>query len=132
MRPEVLWSFVADQFIVDRFGKFSIVGIWEAINAANFPAVHPQLFIVTGWKGDALATLLTETRIWTPAGSLLLTTGTIPFKLSAAGKGINANQIVQTMFMQPGSYRVEVMSEGEIKHQFELLLLQQAAPSVQN
>jgi hypothetical protein len=124
---------VADQFIVDRFGKYSIVGIWDAISAPNFPAIHPQLFIVSGWTGDALAMIMAETRLWTPAGTLLLTTGLHPFRLSPSGKGINANQIVQTQFAQPGNYRVELIGDGEVKHQFEIgLVQQQPTPSVQN
>lgn len=46
MKPEVMWSFVADQFIVDQTGKFRILGAWEAIGAVR--AVHPQLFVAIG------------------------------------------------------------------------------------
>ncbi len=82
MSPKSCCHLSLTRFIVDRSGKFSIVGIWEAINAPNFPAVHPQLFIVTGWKGDALATLMTETRIWTPASTLLGHHGADPAQIS--------------------------------------------------
>jgi len=137
MRASVLWAFVADQFIIDRFGKYSIIGIWDGITASNFPAVHPLLFIVVGWKGDPLTTVMAETRIWTPAGTLLLTSGVHPMQLSPAGKGIDANQIMQTQFPQFGIYRIELIGDGEVKHQFEISLMQapqmmQGSTGVQN
>jgi hypothetical protein len=66
-----------------------------------------------------------------------LTSGLHPLQLSPAGKGIDANQIMQTQFPQPGNYRVEVIGAGEVKQEFEISLAQaqqtmQGGPSVQN
>lgn len=108
-----MWSFVADQFIVDQAGKFSIIGAWETIGAMSFPAVHPQLFVVTGWKGDPLASILAETKIWAPAGVLLTATGSHAFQLSNVGKGINVSQLINLQFPQPGEYTVEMFAFGE-------------------
>jgi hypothetical protein len=113
MKPEVMWSFVADLFILDQSGKFSIVGAWESITAMNFPAVHPQLFLITGWRGDPLATFMTETKLWMPSGALLSTTGNHPVHLSTAGKGLNVNQMVNLQFPQAGEYTIELFHFGD-------------------
>jgi hypothetical protein len=110
----------ADQFIVDRSGKFSIIGVWENIFATNFPALHPVLFVVTAWTGDPNAMLLTETRIWTPSQALLMTTGAQPFQLSPAGKGLSVNQFFQVQFAVPGQYRIEAVVNGVSAYHFDV------------
>ena len=128
MKPRVLWSFVADQFIVDQGGKFSVIGVWETVSAPMFPAVHPQLFVVTGWQGDPHANFLTETRLWTPSGALLTSTGPHPFQVSPVGKGINVNQFVNVNLPQSGAYRLEVLAYGEIAYDSTITVNQLGTP----
>lgn len=54
---------------------------------------------------------MTETKIWTPTGILLSTTGGHPFQLSKAGKGINISQLVN--LLQPGENTIEALLFGE-------------------
>lgn len=126
---EVLWAFAADQFIVDRAGKFSIIGIWEAVFAANFPALHPQVFIVAGWRGQPSGQLMYEIRVWTPANTLLATSNPTPFQLGPNGKGISVQQFAGVQLIQPGVYRIEILQNGVSAHQLELVA---ALPQVPN
>jgi hypothetical protein len=120
---------IADQFIVDTGGKFSIIGVWENLFAPTFPAVHPVMFILTMWKGDPNSSITVETRIWSPNKALLMSTGTGLVRLSPAGKGINVNQVFQTQFPMAGSYRVELLANGTSVHSYDLTIA--ALPTVQ-
>jgi len=117
---KLLWAFAADQFIVDRGGKFSIIGIWENVFAQAFPALHPQLFIVAGWQGAPMASLTSEVRIWVPSGALLSTSGATPLQLGPTGKGVSAQQFAPLQLMQPGVYRVDISLNGAVVHKLEL------------
>jgi len=117
---KLVWAFAADQFIVDRGGKFSIIGIWENVFAQTFPALHPQLFIVAGWQGPPMASMTNEVRIWVPAGTLLVTSGAVPLQLGPTGKGISVQQFAPLQLVQPGAYRVEIMLNGAVAHNLEL------------
>jgi len=117
---KVLWAFAADQFIVDRSGKFSIIGIWEAVFAPNFPAIHPQVFIVAGWSGQASAQMTYEVRIWAPGNTLLITSAPTPFQLGPNGKGISVHQFAPVQLAQPGTYKIEILMNGVLAHTMEL------------
>ena len=42
---------MCDYAIIDQFGKLSVMGIFEHIWIAKFPAVHPRLHLVLRLKG---------------------------------------------------------------------------------
>ncbi len=42
---------MCDYAIIDQFGKLSVLGIFEHIWIAKFPAVHPRLHLVLRLKG---------------------------------------------------------------------------------
>jgi len=44
-------ALVSDYALVDRFGKLSIMGIFEQLWIARFPAVHPRVHLVMRLKG---------------------------------------------------------------------------------
>jgi hypothetical protein len=126
---KVLWAFGADQFILDRGGKFSIIGIWEIIYAVSFPALHPQLFVVAGWQGAPSVALTYEIRVWTPGNTLVTTSGVTPFQLGPNGKGISIAQFAGLQLVQPGVYRVEIMQNGVTAHTLELTAAVPQVPS---
>ena len=48
---EINLALVCDYAIVDRFGKLSIMGIFEQLWINRFPAVHPRVHLVLRLKG---------------------------------------------------------------------------------
>ncbi len=44
-------ALVSDYALVDRFGKLSIMGIFEQLWIGRFPAVHPRVHLVLRLKG---------------------------------------------------------------------------------
>lgn len=128
MAPSVVWSLLADQFVADARGKFTIVGVWDEISAVNYPAVHPLLFIVTAWRGMPNGSFLAETRIWTPAQSLLFSTGPHPVVPGPSGKSIAIDQAVLLQFPTPGVYRLELVADRQSVHTSDFSLLQPNPP----
>src|SRR6202011_528133 len=122
MDVKVLWAMTADQFIVDQAGKFSVIGVWENLAALAFPAVHPLMFVVSAWEGDANSSVLAETRIWTPQQALLVSTGAMPLRFGANKRALSVNQLVQTQFVTPGAYRIEFLAEGRTLHYTDIQL----------
>ena len=45
------FAVVCDYAIVDQYGKLSVLGIFQHIWVAQFPAVHPRLHLVLRLKG---------------------------------------------------------------------------------
>ncbi len=44
-------ALICDYALIDRFGKLSVMGIFEHIWIAQFPTVHPRLHLVLRLKG---------------------------------------------------------------------------------
>src|SRR3972149_5788319 len=49
------FAVVCDYAIVDQYGKLSVLGIFQHIWVAQFPAVHPRLHLVMRLKGKRTA-----------------------------------------------------------------------------
>lgn len=45
------FAVVCDYAIVDQYGKLSVLGIFQHIWVAQFPAVHPRLYLVLRLRG---------------------------------------------------------------------------------
>ncbi len=45
------FAVACDYAVIDRFGKLSVMGIFQHVWVANFPAVHPRLHLVLKIKG---------------------------------------------------------------------------------
>lgn len=45
--PKLNFAHLCDYAFFSDMGKLNIMGIFKSINAQKFPAVHPQMFVVT-------------------------------------------------------------------------------------
>jgi hypothetical protein len=45
------FAVVCDYAIIDRFGKLSVLGIFQHIWVSQFPTVHPRMHLVIRLKG---------------------------------------------------------------------------------
>ncbi len=48
-KPELQFSVICDDIRREDNGKFMLIGLFEAIGSAVFPAVHSKLFIANRW-----------------------------------------------------------------------------------
>ncbi|HAK61544.1 MAG TPA: hypothetical protein DCO77_14410 [Nitrospiraceae bacterium] len=51
IKPQLNYTLLCDDVRQEVGGKFSLMGLFEAIYANTFPAVHPRFAIVNEWSG---------------------------------------------------------------------------------
>ena len=51
VRPTLVHTILCDDVRQETGGKFSLMGLFETISAATFPALHPRFAIVNEWSG---------------------------------------------------------------------------------
>jgi hypothetical protein len=104
VKPELLWGFFCDHFLVDASGKYSFIGIFERIGAVNFPAVHKALYVVCSVRGAPNTRSTAVFNIWTPEVQLLLSTQESPVQFGPDGRAMLAHLLYDLNFAGPGIY----------------------------
>jgi len=128
--PDVLSLIVCDQIITDRLtGKQSLIGMFSKIHARGFPAAHPQICVfvaLTEGRGETEFTIRivdsNEERSPIVEGR-----GTVKFHDPRAIANL-ALQFHGLTFPQPGEYRVQLWSAGELLREARLALLHVQVP----
>ncbi len=131
---------LADYANVTADGKLNIMGIFNVINAPQFPLVHPQMHLVVtleAYAAEAHHKKQVEIRLMSPDGAPLFTAGgelEIPQqrdpRLSGAPIGINHIIGLQNLrFEKPGDYHFAVLINGEVKEPPISLKVLQVGPA---
>ncbi len=122
--PDVLSMIVCDQIITDRLtGKQSIIGMFSKIHARGFPAAHPQLCVYValteGYGETELTIRVVDANDARPP--IVEGRGKVRFHDPRA----IANLVLQfhgLTFPEPGEYRVQLYSGGELLREARLEL----------
>ncbi len=123
--PEVLSLIVCDQIIVDRMtGKHSLIGLFSRIHAHRFPLVHAQLCVFTSLtEGYGRVDLTIRIADGDDARSPVVEgKGKVDFRDPRAV----AQMVLQfngLTFPQPGQYRLQIFSDGELLREARLDLV---------
>jgi hypothetical protein len=130
--PEVLSLLLCDQIITDRItGKQSLIGLFSVIHTLRFPTHHPQLAVfasLTGGHGTVNLTIrIVDANEKRPP--LVQGNGQVQFQTPLA----IANLVLQfhgLTFPEPGEYRIQLLSDGELLREarLRLMLAQQRGP----
>ncbi len=123
--PDVLALIVCDQIITDRLtGKQSLIGMFSRVHVRGFPATHPQLCVyvaLTEGHGETEFTLrIADANDERPP--IVEGKGKVVFKNPRA----IANLVLQfhgLTFPEPGEYRVQLHSGGELLREARLELV---------
>lgn len=123
--PEVLSLLICDQIITDRItGKQSLIGLFAVIHSTRFPIQHPQLSVfasLTGGHGRVnLMIRIVDSNEQRPP--LVQGQGQVEFKSPLAIANL-ALQFHGLTFPQPGEYRVQLLSEGNLLREAKLRVL---------
>jgi len=114
--PQVLTLIVCDQVITDRLtGKQSLIGMFSTVHARRFPAAHPLLSVyvmLSGGHGQtSLVIRIVDANDERPP--IVEGRGQVDFKDPRAIANL-ALQFHGLTFPQPGSYRVQILCDGEL------------------
>lgn len=129
------FAVVCDYALVDQYGKLSVMGIFQHIWVAQFPAVHPRLHLVLRLKGKRteVGQHQVKIRLTGPDGSEILSgDGTVNFAEPPAGiTEIEAGAILvfDVPFAQAGRYQYEITVDGGMQTTLPITVAQtQATP----
>lgn len=115
-----------DYAILDRFGKLSVLGIFQHIWVAQFPAVHPRLHLVLRLKGKRteIGDHPVRIRLYDEQrAEVLRGDGTVTFSEPPAGvTEIEAGCVLvfDVPFREPGRYVFEVSIDDSVATQLPL------------
>jgi hypothetical protein len=109
--PRVDWAVVCDYALVDGAGKISLLGIFERLFAANFPAMHPVMYFAAQWVGAPFSTIEVELRIWGPSKEMI-GTATQHIELAENGRSGAVIQLSPVPLPAPGEYVFELLGGG--------------------
>ena len=125
IRPNLQFSVVCDDVRREDNGKFMLIGIFEAINAREFPARHHTMFVANRWcKGEGSFTQKIRI-INTKDKSVIFQTEEQPFQLA----DIDTHHTIiskfnNLLFQDPGKYWVEVFLNNELILNYPIMLKQ--------
>lgn len=112
-------ALVCDYALIDRYGKLSVLGIFEQIWVKQFPAVHPRLHLVLRLKGrrTEIGDHRVRIRLEDEDGNEVISgDGKVTFAEPAAGVvEIEAGTVLvfDVPFQAPGAYRFVISVDDE-------------------
>jgi len=128
---KVTLAVLADAANVTRDGKLNIMGIFDSIQAQQYPVTHPQMQLVMRFEAD-----LGESRESNKVGvqlidedgkKLFALSGDIALGPVGPGQPIGSNHILtinMLKFEHPGDYEFKISINNEVKAEVPLKVLQ--------
>ena len=103
---------VCENAFTSSDGKLNIIGIFNQINALNFPALHPRLMIATSVSGEVRK--YTESiEIVSPGGEVIARAGN-PIEIFKSGGSANfIADFVGIVFPIEGKYEIKIKIDSE-------------------
>jgi hypothetical protein len=118
--PTLLYSVLCDDVRREDNGKFILIGLFETVGVASFPARHPTLYVVNCWC-SGIGSFKQRTRIFSPDGLKLIEDEETAFTLSdMKSKHRIVARFNNIYFQSPGEYAIEVLLNGELKVRYPL------------
>ena len=123
--PDVLSMIVCDQIITDRLtGKQSLIGMFSVVHAVGFPVTHPQVCVYValteGYGKTEFLIRIVDANDDRPP--IVEGKGVVNFKDPRSIANL-ALQFHGLRFPEPGSYRVQLYSDGELLREARLDLV---------
>jgi hypothetical protein len=113
IKPRLSYTLICDDVRQEMGGKFSLMGLFESIYSAAFPATHNRFAIVNEWIGGR-GEFIVKIRLLTPDRESVLSES--ESKLSLFNETQRHRDIsirYNTTFKVPGTYWVEMLLDGE-------------------
>ncbi|MBI3982649.1 MAG: hypothetical protein HY337_07035 [Gemmatimonadetes bacterium] len=130
------FAVVCDYAIVDQYGKLSVLGIFQHIWVAQFPALHPRLHLVLRLRGKRteVGEHPVRIRLCDEAGVEILNgSGTVVFAEPAAGiTEVEAGAVLvfDVPFPHAGRYAFEITVDREVQATVPLTVAQSPTAGV--
>jgi hypothetical protein len=121
MLPDLQSSVLCDDVRQERNGKFILIGLFDIIGFARFPAVFQRVCVVNRWCCGS-GTFTQRSRIVKPDGRSLLVQGK-PVKVNLPGEEATATSVeffINVRFESPGTHWVEILMEDSLRLRYPI------------
>lgn len=119
--PDLQSSLLCDDVRQERNGKFMLIGLFDGLGVAQFPAVFQRICLVNRWCcGEGEFTQ--HSRIVAPDGMTPITQGK-PVKVNLPSSVATATSVeifLNVKFETEGTYWVEVLLNDDLKIRYPL------------
>jgi hypothetical protein len=113
VKPTLAYTILCDDIRQEVGGKFSLMGLFETIHAATFPAVHPRFAVVNEWRGGR-GEFTAKIRLLMPDRSQVIAESESKISLySETQRHRDITIRMNTTFKAPGTYWIEMILDGE-------------------
>jgi hypothetical protein len=130
IKPTVSFTIICDDVRQEVGGKVSLMGLFENIYAAKFPAIHPRLAILTEWS-DGAGEFEVKTSLLSPdRKTVLRETGS---KITLSGVNFRHRDVsvhLNVEFKAPGTYWIENFLDDELVKSMPLKVVHVKEPPV--
>ncbi len=112
-KPILVHTILCDDVRQEMGGKFSLMGLFETISAATFPAVHPRFAIMNEWSGGR-GEFTAKIRLLAPDRKTVISESEA--KLALFNETQHHRDIslrFNTTFPAPGTYWIEMLLDNE-------------------
>ena len=123
IKPDLQFSVLCDDVRRETNGKLMLLGLFEAINATEFPATHPTLYVVNRWcKGEGEFIQLIRIVNFRNK-DIVFQTDEQTFELTDIDSHHTLiSQFNNITFKEPGKYWVEVLLDGKLIINYPMML----------
>jgi hypothetical protein len=116
------FTLLCDDVRFEVGNRFSLMGVFHSITAAQLPLSLLKLAVITYWHGHGAANV--AVRILTPDRSgIILASDAAPIDLSADGFTYNVNFFVNAVFSEEGTYWVQTLLDSEVAGEVPLAVV---------
>lgn len=132
MKPDLQFSVLCDDVRREDNGKFMLIGLFEAIGAAQFPLSYPGMCVVNRWC-NGQGKYMQKTRLMGPGNEVLVETQETPVELPDTLANVTALSLFRNIrFAQPGRHWIEVLLDNDLKQRYPLMIMKIEAPQGSN
>ncbi len=128
------FAVVADYALIDRFGKLSVLGVFQNVWVASFPAVHPRVHLVIRLKGTRTEVGEHPIKInFADSSGKQLISGDGTVNLSEPPAGVleveaGAILVFDVPLPEPGRYQFEISIDSTMHTTVPLIAARAAKP----
>jgi len=113
VKPVLVHTILCDDVRQEMGGKFSLMGLFETISAATFPAIHPRFAIMNEWSGGR-GEFIAKIRVLAPDRKTVISESEAKLALfSETQHHRDISLRFNTTFPAPGTYWVEMLLDNE-------------------
>ena len=119
IEPDLVYSILCDEVRREDNGKWILLGLFEHIAVAQFPASHPQCCIVNKWiSGEGH--FEQQTRFVDQDDRVLLQSDLLPFDSDLDGSFTAVQMFGGLRLERPGKIWIEIYLGQELKQRYPL------------